>query len=517
MAEAFSARRNRRPHSFDEPAPTVQRFGIADERPTSLVFSDDGQAPAEPDAGKPPYRVPLLAEIQAVDKTGLTVMSTFSGAGGSCLGFEWAGYRPLLAVEFIPAAVETYELNHPGVPVYSDDIRSLSAKKALEIMGVAKGELDVLEGSPPCESFSTAGKRSEGWGKDRAYSDGTSQVMDDLFFEFTRLLGGIKPRAFVAENVAGLVKGVSKGYFKRIHAELSRQGYRVEARLLDAQWLGVPQRRQRVIFVGVRRDLKMDPAFPPPLQYRYSIRDALAGIARVRYDNGGSFTNSREELDVDAPIRTITNGVEGLNSHHFKVEDELTIEKIVYDNGGVGGAERSGRDEEDLDAPARTITNSHAAATHFKVDRAKRDADQVEHGQALSAAAAERWSGLAPGQGHDKHFSLVRADADAPSPTIVKEDGRMPHAVSHPDDPRKFSIPELRRLCGFPDDFVLTGSYAQQWERLGNSVPPPMMFHVASALRDRVLLPARSAPPAPRRARRSTSGSRRKGAAAPPA
>ena len=107
------------------------------------------------------------------------------------------------------------------------------------------------------------------------YAKGRSQRTDDLFFEYARLLRGFMPRAFVAENVKGLVIGKAKGYFKEILRELRSAGYRVRARILDAQWLGVPQSRQRVIFVGTREDLDVDPPFPSPLRHRYTTRDAI--------------------------------------------------------------------------------------------------------------------------------------------------------------------------------------------------------------------------------------------------
>lgn len=452
MAETFTPNRSGKAHSFDEPAPTVQRFGIGDERPTSMTFGDDGQPPAEPDASKPPYRIPLLEEILGTPQHGRTVMSTFSGCGGSCLGFRWAGWRHLLAVEFVDSAVESYRANYPDVPVWTDDIRDLTAEAALEMMGVARGELDCLEGSPPCESFSTSGKRSAGWGQVRAYSDSKQQVMDDLFYEYTRLLGGVQPRSFVAENVSGLAKGVSKGYFKRIFAALEEQGYDVRVRMLDAQWLGVPQRRKRVIFVGTRKDLGLDPdlAFPKPLPYRYSIRDAIGSGIRVVHDTSGQF--SEGELDVDLPVPTITNGVAGLNSYHFKVTESRKV--------------------------------AHG--------------DEVDDNVAASLegyAVGDEWQKIGPGGKSDRFQNLVRPTMDEPCPTVTAQGtGAISGApggvasVTHPDEPRKFSIAELRRLCGFPDDFELAGTYAQQWERLGNSVPPPMMYHVACALRD--LLPA---------------------------
>ena len=117
------------------------------------------------------------------------------------------------------------------------------SKAILKAIGLKAGEIDAMEGSPPCASFSTAGKREKHWGKAKKYSD-TVQRTDDLFFEYVRLIDGLKPRAFVAENVSGLVKGVAKGWFLEILAKLKACGYRVECRLLDAQWLGVPQARQ---------------------------------------------------------------------------------------------------------------------------------------------------------------------------------------------------------------------------------------------------------------------------------
>jgi DNA (cytosine-5)-methyltransferase 1 len=224
----------------------------------------------------PPYELASMSDIRAVPDNGYRVVSTFSGCGGSCLGFEAEGYRIAFASEFVPAAADTYEANHPDVPVDRADIRQLSAEHVLDVIGLDAGALDVMEGSPPCASFSRSGIQSRQWGKNAAYSS-THQRTDDLFFEFARLRDGIAPKVFVAENVAGLIQGVSKGYFLDILNRL-REGYRVEARLLDAQWLGVPQVRRRLIFVGVRIDLELTPAFPDPLPYRYALGDVIDDI-----------------------------------------------------------------------------------------------------------------------------------------------------------------------------------------------------------------------------------------------
>lgn len=338
-----------------------------------------------------------MAEIRAIEPNGLTVASTFSGCGGSSLGYRMAGFRVAYANEFIEAARDTYRANAADYTFLDDrDIRSVSGE---DILAKVDGEVDLLDGSPPCSAFSTAGKREGGWGVVKSYSD-TKQRVDDLFLEFARLVSEVRPRTFVAENVSGLVKGTAKGYFKLILGELRSCGYRVDARLLDASWLGVPQARQRLIFVGVRDDLPFDPPYPKPLPYRYTVRDAFAGIEESSTDPETGQNLDFTEYAIYAPWKSLRVGASPSGSY----------------------------------------------------------------------------------------FNLIRTDPNRPGPTIAAAHGTPGVAsASHWEVPRKFSLVECRRLCGFPDDFVLTGSYQQRWERLGRAVPPVMMSHIAAAVRDQLL------------------------------
>lgn len=181
-----------------------------------------------------------------------TVISTFAGCGGSSLGYSMAGFRELLAVEWDDNAVETFKLNFPDVPVYHGDIAKLSVDQVFQMTGLKEGELDVFDGSPPCQGFSTAGKR----------------ILDDprneLFKEYVRLLRGLKPKVFVMENVSGMVKGKMKLIFAEIMRELKASGYQVSARLMNAMYFNVPQSRQRMIFIGVREGLNIKPSHPVP-------------------------------------------------------------------------------------------------------------------------------------------------------------------------------------------------------------------------------------------------------------
>jgi DNA (cytosine-5)-methyltransferase 1 len=379
--------------------------------------------------GKPAYRVPTMAEIAAVPPA-FAVVSTFSGCGGSSLGYRMAGGRVLWCNEFVPAARETYRANaSPTTIVDGRDIRQVQPQEILDAVGLKVGELDLLDGSPPCCSFSMSGKRARGWGETRTYSDGVQQRTDDLFFQFARLLRGLQPKTFVAENVAGLVKGQAKGYFLEILKELKSCGYRVSARVLDASWLGVPQARQRLIFVGVRDDLGIDPVHPRPLPYQYTIRDALPWLAGIGTKKG--------IVSADRAAPTVqTHG----NPYTFS---EMTA----------------------IDAPA---VEPEADITAYAIGR--------------------EWNNLKPGEQSGRYFQLVKPSPDAPCPTITATGGCTSAAgVTHPTQRRKFSIAELKRLSGFPDDFILTGSYSQRWERLGRAVPPVMMGRVAAAVRDGVL------------------------------
>lgn len=202
--------------------------------------------------------------FQVVEKP--TVISTFAGCGGSSLGYKMAGYHELLAVEWDDNAVETFRLNFPEVPVYHGDIAALSAEKCMELAGVKAGELDVLDGSPPCQGFSTAGKRK--------YDD----PRNSLFKEYARLLAGLQPKVFVMENVTGMVKGHMKQAYLAIVRALRDCGYRVKGEVLNAMYYGVPQSRERVIVIGVREDLGIEPSHPKPQTRPMSLRQALKNI-----------------------------------------------------------------------------------------------------------------------------------------------------------------------------------------------------------------------------------------------
>jgi len=200
-----------------------------------------------------------------------TVISLFAGCGGSSLGYKLAGYKELLAIDFNKTALKTFKKNFKDIPICNKDISQLSAKQILEFCGIRKGCLDVLDGSPPCQGFSIAGKR--------LVCDGRNNLVND----YIRLVADIQPRVFVMENVPGMVQGKSKGLFKEYYKSMKAVGYNVSCRVLDTKWFSVPQARKRLICIGVRNNINKVPVFPTPTNNIITVREAFKNIVNKTY------------------------------------------------------------------------------------------------------------------------------------------------------------------------------------------------------------------------------------------
>jgi DNA (cytosine-5)-methyltransferase 1 len=313
------------------------------------------------------------------------------------------------------------------------------------------------------------------------------QRTDDLFGEYCRMIEGLRPAVFTAENVSGLVKGVAKGYFKEILARMKAAGYQVQARLLDASWLGVPQARQRIFFVGVREDLGMAPAYPKPLPYRYSVRDALPHIlaqgANTEFGQAAWEDGSRPSGSLGADPSTGN----GLSPPGHVLE----VAEIITQRGPKEEPQYSAGDITDRPAPAVLERNGN-----YQVAGPTGVTHDPETGADITIgryAIGKEWLRLAEGQKSGRYQQLWRPDDGRPVPTLTARAGAEGVAgVMHWAECRKLTLGELRALCGFPPDFVLTGSYKQRWERLGRAVPPVMMAHLAAAIRDQILVPLRA-------------------------
>jgi len=204
-----------------------------------------------------PYRWNLADGYPAkgIEAHGLKIFGTFICGGGSTMGYKLAGFDHIGGVEIDPKVAEVYKLNHNPKHLYVEDIRYFNKRKDLpdELY-----DLDILDGSPPCSSFSMAGNREKDWGKEKVFREGQAkQRLDDLFFDYIALAKRLKPKVIIAENVKGMLQGNAKAYVKKIKSEFKSAGYSVQLFLLNAASMGVPQKRERVFFVCKRNDLNL--------------------------------------------------------------------------------------------------------------------------------------------------------------------------------------------------------------------------------------------------------------------
>ena len=198
-----------------------------------------------------PYKWTLKDAVFTKDKG--KVFSCFACGGGSTMGYKLAGFDVLGCNEIDPKMIEAYKTNHNPKYAYLEPIQTFKLRNDLpqELY-----ELDILDGSPPCSSFSMAGNREKDWGKEKVFREGQAeQVLDTLFFDFIDLAKKLQPKVVIAENVKGLLVGEAKEYVRKIYREFDLAGYYVQHWLLDASKMGVPQRRERVFFIALRKDL----------------------------------------------------------------------------------------------------------------------------------------------------------------------------------------------------------------------------------------------------------------------
>lgn len=313
-----------------------------------------------------------------------TVISTFAGGGGSSLGYKWAGYKELLAIDFDKNSCETLKANFPDLTVWQRDITTVQIEEILQQCKIKVGELDLLDGSPPCQGFSTAGKRN------------LNDSRNDLFKDFVRFIEGLQPKVFVMENVSGMIKGGYKGKFNEIMQTLKNTGYKVKCKLMNAMWYEVPQSRERVFFIGVRNDLNIEPNYPEPLKKIITVKEAINGVQN----------------------RTFTKDIKG----YFQ---EKIYGKIKQGQNGLNG----------------------------------------------------------------KYFNTRRLHPDKICPTLCKSTSWAGFAQTiHPTENRDITIEEAKRLCSFPDEYIMIGNYSEQWNRLGNAVMPKMMYHIAKHIKENILV-----------------------------
>lgn len=194
---------------------------------------------------------------KGIEKNNLKVFGTFICGGGSTMGYKLAGYTHLGGVEIDPQVADIYKTNHNPKYLFNEDIREFNKRTDLpdELFN-----LDLLDGSPPCSTFSMAGSREKAWGKEKQFREGQAvQTLDDLVFEYCNTIIKLQPKVFLLENVKGIILGNAKAYSKKIVQTMEQAGYKVQIFLLNGASMGVPQRREIVFFIGYKKEFNYKP------------------------------------------------------------------------------------------------------------------------------------------------------------------------------------------------------------------------------------------------------------------
>lgn len=241
-----------------------------------------------------PYKWTLKDAVFTKDKG--KVFSCFACGGGSTMGYKLAGFDVIGCNEIDPKMIQAYKVNHNPKYAYLEDIRTFKTRTDLpdELY-----HLDILDGSPPCSSFSMAGNREDDWGKEKQFREGQSeQVLDTLFFDFIDMAKRLQPKVVIAENVKGLMMGEAWKYMREIYKQFDEAGYYCQHWLLDASKMGVPQRRERVFFICLRKDLAEPFLYQadifnklPLLKMEFNEPDILFGDVRSEHGENYEHTN----------------------------------------------------------------------------------------------------------------------------------------------------------------------------------------------------------------------------------
>jgi DNA (cytosine-5)-methyltransferase 1 len=260
------------------------------------------------------------------------VFSCFACGGGSTMGYKLAGFDVLGCNEIDPKMIEAYKANHNPKYAFLEPIQTFKLRTDLpdELYN-----LDILDGSPPCSSFSMAGNREKDWGKDKVFREGQAmQVLDTLFFDFIDLAKELQPKIVVAENVKGLLLGEAKKYVIEIYREFEKAGYYCQHFLLDASKMGVPQKRERVFFIAMRKDLakpflhfadmftevpKLELNFKEP---KIPIKHFAKGVAKKETQNYSESRFGDVMLDLNKPSNTIATDI-----NRYWLDENTLIDK----------------------------------------------------------------------------------------------------------------------------------------------------------------------------------------------
>ncbi len=357
----------------------------------------------------------------------LRILDIFCGAGGLSFGFANNSFFELVVANDIDQnAIKAYKLNHSTTNIICKDIANLSYEDITEF-----GVIDIVLGGPPCQSYSTLGKRK----------------MDDrakLFKEYLRIIEIVKPSMFIFENVVGLISMQKGNLFKDICKLFESLGYRINFKILNAAEFGVPQIRERVIIVGIKNSYKSEFKFPIPTHY-----DPV-NATLFECDNLSPFVSIKDALDDLPSIKSGENG----NNLGYKFNPNNRFLQFV----------RTSKKLSEHESPNNN--NNLIKIMQFLKD-----------GQSKDDLPAE----IRPKSGYSNTYAKMFWNK--PAPTITRNFSTPSSSrCIHPRDSRAMSIREGARLQSFPDDYLFFGSNTDKRLQIGNAVPPLLSIALATAV-----------------------------------
>lgn len=372
-----------------------------------------------------------------------TFIDLFAGAGGLSEGLTEAGFHSLFASDIIPVYAQTYQRNHIGTKVVTEDIRCLDAKRVRTELGLKRGELDLIAGGPPCQGFSI-----------NAPIRSTTDQRNHLFKEYLRFVDVFAPKIVLIENVPGLVSFEHGATLHAILEALSDLGYGADVRILGAAYYGVPQMRWRTIIIGIRGTELPSEAFPDPIYHapiRPNFTTTFNGKSLVKIPTSKTDAKFTTVRDAIGDLPPLESGVRGEPIKDYVCEPMCSYQ--IRARQGSAGV---------INHEAPRLSRINLQRLHY----IKPGGNWTDIPDNLLPKGMQR----ARKSDHTKRYGRVDP-AGLASTILTKCD---PHwgAYFHYEQDRSFTVREAARIQSFPDHFIFTGTQAQQFEQVGNAVPP---------------------------------------------
>ena len=391
----------------------------------------------------------------------LKAMDFFAGAGGLSEGLSQAGFDILLANEVNENYSKTLALNHPETEVVTGDIRKLQPQGIRERLGLNPGELDLIAGGPPCQGFSiNAPERS------------TEDQRNHLFWSYLGFVEEMKPKLVLIENVPGIVSFNSGETVRDILKALEDLGYRATLRILYAAHYGVPQTRWRTIFIGVRKDLGLSPEelYPKPTHNA----PALANFAN-KFDNL-QLVLTTEEVERTASLS------------HTTIADAIGDLPIIENGKGTDSLEHT---DGSLSSYQEMLRGDQKVVHNHKCSRlGKVNLDRLKHipqgGNWTDVPFELLPKGMQRARRTDHTKRYGRLNWQGLGSTILTKCDPHWGAYIHPSQDRVLSVREAARIQSFPDKFIFKGKLSEQYEQVGNAVPPMLALALGRSLAEKL-------------------------------